>query len=82
MQETKYGVLKLIEISVPSMENWPWGGEPVLKEEEFIGNLTSVGYTQDNSKLLGLIMTNISNVNSGMKMQVQCGTDLYDAIVL
>ncbi|XP_057292029.1 pyruvate dehydrogenase phosphatase regulatory subunit, mitochondrial-like [Hydractinia symbiolongicarpus] len=70
--------LQLLEISVPCPENWPWGGEPVLHKHELIGELSSVGYTQESDKVLGLIVSN-KHVKEGEELIVQCGLDMYNA---
>lgn len=38
----------------PDVDIWPWGGEPVYRNNEFVGTVTSAGFGFSANKLIGL----------------------------
>ena len=42
---TKRLVMFHVEDIDPDKDIWPWGGEPIYRNNEFVGSVTSAGYT-------------------------------------
>ena len=74
--------LMQIEISIPISENWPWGGEAVLIDGHVAGNLTSVGYTGEDNKVLGLVFLDVNQAVVGTAVSVLVGEDHYDGKIV
>ena len=68
-----------VELTIFSKDNWPWGGEPVISEDKIVGNLTSVGYTSDNTKLAAIMRYRVDL--RGKKLSVRVGDDLYACVM-
>ena len=49
---------------------------------QIIGNLSSVGYTNENNKLIALFLTKTDNLDIDVNVQVQCAGELYNAKVI
>ena len=66
-----------IEIQLPSEQNWPWGGEPVLLAGEIVTNLSSVGYCGESDKVLGLAVVRNGDLVVGDAVDIKVGSDSY-----
>ncbi|XP_034237226.1 pyruvate dehydrogenase phosphatase regulatory subunit, mitochondrial-like [Thrips palmi] len=58
-RQKKVGVTKrLVMFSLdevdPDKDVWAWGGEPIYRNKEFVGTLTSAGYGFTGNKIIGL----------------------------
>ena len=74
--------LHKLEISLPSLENWPWGGEPVSIGDEVVSNLTSIGFTETENTVLGLTFLDLGKVDRDSVLRVQVGGEFYDASIV
>jgi len=66
----------------PNMDVWPWGGEPIYRNNKYVGTITSSGYgfTIDKIICLGFIRKpliyeyNLNNYNKQIK-DIQLNND-------
>ena len=74
-----------VVVDVTNDANWPWGGEPVMGEEDsVVGQITSVGYDMKNcGQVFGYIsVSGDKEVVVGDSVTVQVGCDAYNGNVV